>query len=111
MRRILLIPAGGRPDTPGLRSLPMDEHVWQRGYPLVVGKMQQGLLQDFWRHHYRNCPELPVCGSGLLELHNDILAVMPWCALEGQVQRFLGDLGKMCLRAHSQGGGLQVVAD
>lgn len=111
MRRVVLIPAGARPDTPGLRFLPMDEQVWESGYPLVVGKMQQGLLQDFWRHHYSSCPEIFVCGALLLQMHNDILTVMPRCLFAEPVQRFLGDLGKMCLRAHGQGGGLQVVAD
>jgi hypothetical protein len=47
----------------------------------------------------------------LLELHNDIMAALPACVGEMPVLRFLHDLGRMCLQAHGEGSGLQVVAD
>jgi hypothetical protein len=89
----------------------MDEQVWENGYPLVVGKARQGLLQDFWRLYYGESAEMFVSYDQLLELHNDIMAAIPACVGEMPVLRFLHDLGRMCLQAHGEGSGLQVVAD
>jgi len=111
MRRVLLVPAGARPVDPGLNSLSMDEQVWENGYPLVVGKARHGLLQAFWRHYYGASAEMFVASDQLLELHNDIMATIPACVGEMPVVRFLNDLGRMCLQAHGDGSGLQVIAD
>ncbi len=111
MRRVLLVPAGARPVDPGLNSLSMDEQVWENGYPLVVGKAPHGLLQDFWRHYYGASAEMFVASDQLLELHSDIMAAIPACVGEMPVLRFLNDLGRMCLQAHGDGNGLQVIAD
>ncbi len=88
----------------------MDEDVWEIGYPLVIDKRRQGLLQDIWRHCDKAPAEMFFSGHRLLELHNDIMAVTPTCGGKPPMLRFLNDLGKMCLRAHSEGSGLQVVA-
>jgi len=111
MRRVLLIPAGARPIDPGLSSLSMDDSVWENGYPMIVGKNRHGLLQDFWRHYYGASAEMFIPADQLLELHNDIMAAIPACAGELQVLRFLSDLGRICLLAHGEGAGLQVIAD
>lgn len=79
MRRVLLIPAGASPVDPGLACLLMNEYVWESGYPLIVGKTRQGLLQEFWRHYYGASAEMFVPPDQLLELHNDIMAAIP-CA-------------------------------
>lgn len=89
----------------------MDEEVWESGYSLVIDKRRQGLLQDFWRHYDGASAEMFLSGHRLLELHNDIMTVAPACASKQPMMRFLNDLGKMCLRAHSRGSGLQVIAD
>ncbi|CAB5712603.1 Uncharacterised protein [Delftia tsuruhatensis] len=111
MRRVLLIPAGASPVDPGLACLLMNEYVWESGYPLIVGKTRQGLLQEFWRHYYGASAEMFVPPDQLLELHNDIMAAIPLCAGALPVLRFLSDLGRMCLQAHGEGAGLQVTAD
>ncbi|ABX37001.1 hypothetical protein DR66_4472 [Delftia acidovorans] len=111
MRRVLLIPASARPVDPGLASLSMDAQVWENGYPLVVGKARHGLLQDFWRHYYGESAAMFVAADQLLELHNDIMAAIPACVGEMPVLRFLNDLGRMCLQAHGDGSGLQVIGD
>jgi hypothetical protein len=111
MRQVLVIATDARPEGAELDKLFMEEYIWECGYPLLIGKSGTGVLQDFWKHYHGRPAEMFLSSHGLLELHNDILTAIPRCAGELPVLRFLHTLGKMCLRAHSAGGGLQVIAD
>jgi hypothetical protein len=111
MRRVFLVPPGARPEDPGVDCLPMDEEVWERGYTLVIDEVKRGLLQDFWKNYYGASAEMAMSGDRLMELRKDIMAITPDCLCEPTVFRFLVQLTRMCVRAYSVQGSLQVVAD
>jgi hypothetical protein len=111
MRRVCLVPQGGRLEDPQVDCLPMEEAVWERGYTLVIDEVKRGLLQDFWKNYYGASAEMAMSGNRLMELRKDIMAITPDCLGEPAVFQFLVKLTRMCVRAYSVQGTLQVVAD
>jgi len=111
MRRIIQVPGGGRPETPGLPSLPMDESVWEDGYSLIIDELKEGALQRFWKHYYGASAEMVVSGDDLIALRKDIMAAVQGCESKRAVVDFLLDLARMCARAHRQKHSLHVIAD
>ncbi|WP_235505934.1 hypothetical protein [Variovorax sp. Root411] len=110
-RRVFLVPPGARLHDPNVDCLAMDEEVWERGYSLVIDEVKRGPLQDFWKHYYGTSAEMAMSGNGLMEFRKDIMAITPDCLSEPAVFRFLVQLTRMCVRAYSVQGSLQVVAE
>lgn len=111
MRRIILVPDGGKPETPGLPALAMEESVWEDGYSLVIDELESSRLQTFWRHYYGASAEMVVPGTALAAFRKELLAVAPTCAAKPEVMAFLLELAKWCARAQRTKRSLHVVAD
>ncbi len=111
MRRIVQVPDGVRPDTPGLPVLAMDESVWEDGYALVIDELEQGTLQTFWKHYYGASAEMVIAGPALAGLRKELLAVAPGCTDRPAVHAFLRAFARMCARARRLHHSLHVIAD
>lgn len=111
MRRVLLISSDHSSLQQATAVLPMDECVWETGYPLIMHPAACGMLQAFWQHYYGASAELQLSGEKLLEFRTDIMAALPQCDGAPDVRRFLQQLAAMCLRAHANVMYLQVIAD
>ncbi|NVM86501.1 hypothetical protein FHT32_000124 [Variovorax sp. SG517] len=110
-RRVFMVPPGARLEDPDVDCLPMAETVWERGYTLVIDEVKRGLLQDFWKNYYGASAEMAMSGNRLMELRKDIMAITPDCLGEPAVFQFLVQLTRMCVRAYSVQGTLQVVVE
>ena len=111
MRRIILVPDGVKPETPGLSALPMDESIWEDGYSLVIDELQHGTLQKFWKHYYGASAEMVIAGPALTEFRNDVMAATPRCVAKPAVGEFLVALARLCGMAHRRRQSLHVIAD
>jgi hypothetical protein len=111
MRRIIQVPEGARPETPGLPSLAMAESVWEEGYSLVIDELADGTLQTFWMHYYGASAEMVISGQQLTGFRKEIMAAAQNCTSKPAVLEFLMQLARICARARRQKHSLHVIAD
>jgi hypothetical protein len=110
MRQILLRAAGALGPVPA--RLEQSEAVWEQAYAEVMTLTPDRPLYVFWLHYYGVSAEMHFDTPALLELQQDLHAMLRGQVVSSPAARsFLRRLKHLCDRAIREGGSLEVIAD